>query len=227
MRPGWEDIRDRVRDRIRAREWAPGALIPGEEALAAEYGVARATVTRAVQALAEQGLVERRKRAGTRVAELPARRARLEIPVIRREVEARGCAYSFRLLAMAPGPMPAAVAGRLGLPPGHPGLELETLHLADGQPHAQEARWLNPAALPPLPDFTAISANEWLVATVPVDAGEVVFLAEGAGEAAATALGLAPGTPVLVTERTTLGTRGPVTFVRLSHLPGHRVTLVL
>jgi GntR family histidine utilization transcriptional repressor len=45
--PGWEEIRDSVRERIRVREWPPGALIPAEERLAADYGVARATVNRA------------------------------------------------------------------------------------------------------------------------------------------------------------------------------------
>lgn len=224
---GWEEIRDAVRDRIVAREWGPGGLIPGEEHLAAEYGVARTTVNRALQALAGAGLVERRKRAGTRVAELPTRRARLEIAVIRREVEGAGRAYAFRLLFARPGPLPAAVAARLGLPAGQPGLEIETLHLADGRPHLHEARWLNPGALPPLPDFAAVSANEWLVANVPVVSGEVAFLAEGAGMAAAAALGVAPGTPVLVTERTTFGAGGPITRVRLSHAPGHRVSLTL
>lgn len=225
--PGWEEIRDSVRERIRVREWAPGALIPGEERLAADYGVARATVNRAIRALAEAGLVERRKRAGTRVAELPTRRARLEIPVIRREVEGQGRIYAFRLLSARPGGLPAEVAARLDLPAGHAALAIETLHLADGRPHAHEARWLNPAAVPPLPDFARISVNEWLVANVPVVSGEVVFLAEAALPAAAAALAIAPGAPVLVTERTTAGPDGPITFVRLSHVPGHRVNLRL
>src|SRR5690606_38596219 len=71
---GWEDLRETIGARIRAREWPPGALIPAEAQLAADYGVARATVNRALQSLAEDGVIERRKRAGTRVAELPARR---------------------------------------------------------------------------------------------------------------------------------------------------------
>ena len=53
MTLGWEDIRAEVLRRIRARDWPPGALIPGEEALAEEFGVARATVNRALRDLAE------------------------------------------------------------------------------------------------------------------------------------------------------------------------------
>ena len=42
--PRWEDIRAEVLRRIRARQWPPGGLIPGEESLAQEFNVARATV---------------------------------------------------------------------------------------------------------------------------------------------------------------------------------------
>jgi GntR family transcriptional regulator, histidine utilization repressor len=60
MTLGWEDIRAEVLRRIRARDWPPGGLIPGEEALAEEFGVARATVNRALTALAEAGVIERK-----------------------------------------------------------------------------------------------------------------------------------------------------------------------
>jgi hypothetical protein len=39
-------------------------------------------------------------------------------------------------------------------------------------------------------------------------------------------MGVAPGTALLVAERTTFGTEGPVTWVRLAHAPGHRVQMV-
>lgn len=87
---GWEAIRDEVMGRVRARRWPPGALIPNEKVLATEFGVARATVNRALRELAEAGVLERRRRAGTRVAALPVRKATLDIPVIRQEVDPRG-----------------------------------------------------------------------------------------------------------------------------------------
>lgn len=37
MTLGWEAVRAEVLRRIRARDWPPGALIPGEEALSAEW----------------------------------------------------------------------------------------------------------------------------------------------------------------------------------------------
>ena len=224
---GWEEIRAEVLRRIRARDWPPGALIPGEEALAEEFGVARATVNRALTALAEAGVIERKKRAGTRVAELPVRRARLEIPVIRLDVLGRGLAYGFKLLADRVEPAPVPVTARLGLPEGAPMRYLETLHLAGGRPFVLETRWLNPAVLPsPPPDFAQVSANEWLVTHVSLVAGDITFLAEGAALREAEVLGVPKGTALLIAERTTHGTQGPVTLVRLAHAPGHRVQMV-
>jgi GntR family histidine utilization transcriptional repressor len=221
---GWEDIRAEVLRRIRARDWPPGALIPGEEALAEEFGVARATVNRALTALAEAGVIERKKRAGTRVAELPVRRARLEIPVIRLDVLGRGLAYDFKLLADRLVPAPIPVTARLGLPEGQVMRYLETLHLAGGRPFVLETRWLNPVVLPtPAPDFAKVSVNEWLVTHVSLVSGDIAFTAEPASDREAEVMGVPPGTPLLVAERTTQGMAGPVTLVRLAHAPGHRV----
>lgn len=223
---GWEEIRAEVLRRIRVRDWAPGALIPGEEALALEFGVARATVNRALRDLAEAGVIERKKRAGTRVAELPVRRARLEIPVIRLDVLGRGLAYDFKLLADRLVPAPVPVTARLGMPEGAAMRYLETLHLAGGRPFALETRWLNPSVLPsPAPDFAATSANEWLVSHVSLVSGDIAFTAEPASPREAEVLGIPAATPVLVAERSTQGMTGPVTLVRLTHAPGHRVTM--
>lgn len=226
MTLGWEEIRAEVLRRIRARDWPPGALIPGEEALAEEFGVARATVNRALTALAEAGVIERKKRAGTRVAELPVRRARLEIPVIRLDVLGRGLPYDFKLLADRLAAAPVPVTARLGLPEGMLMRYLETLHLAGGRPFVLETRWLNPSVLPlPLPDFAMVSANEWLVTHVSLVSGDIAFTAEPASPREAEVMGVPLATPLLVAERTTQGTAGPVTWVRLAHAPGHRVAM--
>jgi GntR family histidine utilization transcriptional repressor len=188
--------------------------------------VARATVNRALRDLADAGVLERKKRAGTRVAELPVRRARLEVPVIRLDVLGRGLDYDFKLLADRLAPAPVPVTTRLGLPEGQEMRFLETLHLAGGRPYVHETRWLNPEVLPASPpDFARVSANEWLVTHVSLVSGDIAFTAEPASQREAEVLGVPVGTALLIAERTTHGTRGPVTLVRLAHAPGHRVTM--
>ena len=225
---GWEAIRDDVRARIAAREWVPGALIPGEEALAVSYGVARATVSRALRELAESGLVERRRKAGTRVVQGAARRAILSIPVIREQVEASGAVHSFQILTFREGEAPDQVRGAMALAAGAVLMHVVTLHRADGRPHALETRWLNLSAVPgPLPDLMRITVNEWLLQTVPYATGEIVFSAEPAGEEAARHLDCAEGAALFVTERVTRTDAGPVTWVRLAHAPGWRMRTLL
>lgn len=225
---GWEEIRAEVLRRIHARDWAPGALIPTEEALAQEFGCARATVNRALRELAETGVLERRRKAGTRVALSPPRRATLDIPVTRLEVEGRGQAYGFHLLGQRLREAPAPVTSRLGLAPGLELLQLKTLHLADGRPFLLEDRWLNPAVLPdPAPDFAAISANEWLVGHVPYTTGDIAFSAASASAEEAEVLGLAECAALFIVERSTWERDLPVTTVRLAYAPGYRLRTVV
>ena len=193
-----------------------------------EFGCARATVNRALKELADGGVLERKRKAGTRVALLPVRKATLDIPVIRQEVAARGLAYGFRLMRQVLGEPPLAVAARLGLPAGTAMLHLQTLHLAGGLPQVYEDRWLNPAVLPqPLPDFSAVSANEWLVANLSYVTGDIAFSAEPASGDEARALSVAPGTALFITERCTWGGDAPITWVRLAHAPGYRLQTLL
>jgi GntR family histidine utilization transcriptional repressor len=227
MPQGWEDIRAEVLARIRSRRWPPGEVIPSEEALAQEWGCARATVNRALRELAQTGVLERKRKAGTRVAALPVRKATLDIPVIRQEIAARGQSYGFRLLLQSTAEPPVAVAARLGLGAGTTMLHLQTLHLADGRAQVLEDRWLNPEAVPPLPDFAAISANEWLVAHVAFAQGDIAFSAEPASKAEAGVLGLQQGTALFITERCTWSPEAPITWVRLAHAPGYRLRTLL
>ena len=210
--------------RIRSRRWPPGGIIPPEAALALEFDCARATVNRALRELAQAGVLERKRKVGTRVAMLPVRKATLDIPVIRQEVAARGQTYAFRLLSQGEGSPPMAVAARMGLNAGSRLLHLQTLHLADGRAHVLEDRWLNPAILPqPQPDFSAISANEYLVAHIAFASGDIAFSAEPASAPEATVLSVPQGTALFITERCTWSPEAPITWVRLAHVPGYRL----
>lgn len=61
-------VADHVAARIGARELRPGARLPSERDLAAEYGVALGTARRAVQELRDRGLVVTLPAKGTFVA---------------------------------------------------------------------------------------------------------------------------------------------------------------
>lgn len=228
MSHGWETIRADVLRRIQTREWGPGATIPTEQALAQEFGCARATVSRALQDLAATGVLERRRKAGTRVAQSPVRRATLDIPLIRQEVEGRGQSYSYRLQRDAVETPPIPVSLHLRLSPEAPLRRLICLHFADGQPFLYEDRWLNPDVLgAQRPNFSVESANAWLVANVPYASGDISFSAAGAGVAEAAAFAVPLGTPLFVVDRTTWTAQAAITRVRLAYAPGYRMHTTL
>ena len=220
----WEDIRAEVLRRIRMRLWLPGAVIPTEEALAYEFGCARATVSRALRELAESGVLERRRKAGTRVALHPVRKATLDIAVTRLEVEGRGQAYGYHLIEAVVAAVPMAVCSKLGVAQGAEWLHLRSVHLADGAAFLFEERWLNPSVLhDPAPDFAAISANEWLVSHVSYARGDIAFSAANASVGEAEMLGVPAGAALFITERGTWGDTAPITWVRLAYGPGYRL----
>src|SRR5690606_21900023 len=137
-----------VRRRIVEREWLQGERIPDEVELAVEFGAARATVNKALQLLADEGLLDRRRRAGTRIAINPVRKATFEIPIVREQIEGAGMSYGHRVMAVHRSPLPEDVALRLGMAAGQRLLHLRAVHYGDGRPFQYEDRWINPAALP-------------------------------------------------------------------------------
>jgi len=67
--PQWKTIVEDLRRKIEIGELVPGARIAGEEDLAREWGVSRQTAHKSVQELQRLGLVVRKRRWGTVVAE--------------------------------------------------------------------------------------------------------------------------------------------------------------
>jgi DNA-binding GntR family transcriptional regulator len=65
----YKDITAALRGRIASGEFAPGAALPSESALCTEYGVARNTLRRALDQLADEGLIAVRPGRGRIVVE--------------------------------------------------------------------------------------------------------------------------------------------------------------
>ena len=212
----WQTIQAEVLRRIHAREWPPGHNIPNEVDLAREFGCARATVNRAMQALADAGLLERRRRAGTRVALHPVGKATVDIPVIRQEIEARGARYAYRRIARITGAHPVC---------GPHALHVTALHLADGAPFVVEDRWINLSVSPgaAAQEFESISANEWLLTNAPFTSGDITFSAAEADTTLADLLGTVAGKAIFVIDRITWDHEHAITAVRLSYAPGYSI----
>ena len=82
----YQNIKTEMGEWIQTGIWKQGGLIPLEAALAKEFGCARATVYRALRELAQKGILERRRKAGTCVVMSLGRSANFEISQIFLEI---------------------------------------------------------------------------------------------------------------------------------------------
>ncbi|MGI9525197.1 MAG: GntR family transcriptional regulator [Hyphomicrobiaceae bacterium] len=225
----WHDLQLEILNRIQSRQWKPGELIPNEVDLASEFGCARATVNRALRAVADAGLLERRRKAGTRVAIHPVRKATLNIPIIRHEVEARNQSYTYALIGLDTKKPAAGVRARMGLDKTAAALHVRGLHLADGMPYVYEDRWVNLAAVPAIKtaNLEAQSANEWLVANAPFTEGDIAFSAAKADAVVAEVMSVDLNEALFVIERSTWNNGTSITSVRLTFAAGYRMHTTL
>ncbi|MFI1510210.1 GntR family transcriptional regulator [Streptomyces sp. NPDC020597] len=67
QRPKYQRIADDLKAAIESGQYGPGDRLPGESALAEQYGVATLTARQALKILRTEGLVETKKGAGARV----------------------------------------------------------------------------------------------------------------------------------------------------------------
>ena len=218
-------VQAEILHRITDGPWGPGTLLPTESDLAQEFGCSRATVNRALREVGGQGLIDRRRKSGTRVRMAPVRQARFEIPLVRAEIEATGAMYRYALVHRELLPAPDALRALLNLPPAAPVLHLVCVHYSDGAPYQLEDRWINTMALPQAADqdFSVQGPNEWLVAAVPFSDVEISLQATAATTLEVTHLNHHPGDPVFHVKRSTWWQGAAITHVGLSYRKGHRM----
>ena len=124
--------------RRRVRRSAPGDPLPSESELAARYRVSRMTARQAVQNLAAEGLVQRRRGAGTFVAPRPIHRHEGALMSFTEDMRQRGMKASSRLLQARLRAATTADVHALRLPGAARVVAISRLRLADGVPMAIE-----------------------------------------------------------------------------------------
>lgn len=194
-------IRAAIEGDIRSGTLRPGDKLPSEHELAAQHGCARATVSKAMAALHRAGLIERRRKAGSFVADQHVHSAVLEVPDLTQLIEARGNVYRWRLLSRRHDGAELNITGLHY--EGDTALALETRTIAvDTVPHAANEA------------FDVIAPGTWLLAHIPWTSARHRIQAAGATPEEACALDIAENTACLILERSTWRADAPVTTVR-------------
>lgn len=224
-RHSWKTVRDVIRGKILSSTYRPGDKLPKDEDIARDLGCARTTVQRAMRDLADGGIIERRRKGGTRVRAHPVTRATFDIPITRREVEAGGGVYSYQLIRQSNAPTPTSVTVGFGLAAPIEMLRVEALHLADKRPYIYEDRWVDTRTVPEIADVDLAreSANEWLVRHRPYSRCDLRFYAIRATDYIASVLNADENDALFVIERTTWLGNAPITTVRAVTRPGYQM----
>ncbi len=165
----FQRIKTIILDKINRQEWKPGDRIPGEEALAAEFQCARMTVHRAMRELSDMGIIERKRRAGTRVALRQRRPASIEIPRVDIEVIKLGYQYRYQLLTREIIVPTLQQQTMLALDPNKEALHIRCIHYANDAPWQLEERWINLNTVPNAANqsFEDSSPSNWMLENTP------------------------------------------------------------
>lgn len=213
-----------LRARVMAGEWVPGMALPAESQLAAEHGVALGTMRRALEQLVEQGFIERIHGRGTFVRQGLSGATMLRFF---RFDGGTGEVPASHILDRQVVNAPATVARSLGMATGEPVLRLHRLRHMGGQPRLLEELWLPHALFEPLAHD---DTSTWGDLLYPLFARRVnVHVHRARDEIGfgmldaqqARHLGLPPGHPCAVVERTAYDLGGRCVEWRITRGDAH------
>ena len=124
-----------LKNRIYSGMLGPGDPVPGEQELCGEFGVSRITAKRALNELADAGLVVRERGRGTRVVpHPPAQAVTASIEGWLENISRMGMSTEARVLDLSYVPSNGEIAAALDLETGTQVQRAERLRILDGEP---------------------------------------------------------------------------------------------
>jgi GntR family transcriptional regulator len=224
--PLYARIEDALTARIVSGALPAGCQLPSEESLVSEFGVSRTTIRTTIQNLVLQGLVEIRRGKGTFVAQPRITQELTELTGFVEDMQVLGRHATARVLDKKIVPASDAIARQLALPPGTDVVQILRVRLADGVPLSFDETYLPEELgrkimtedLVTEPIFSLLEQRY----STPLLEAEYQLEASIADAAVAMALGISPGSPIFLIERTSysVGHR-PVDYEKLHYRGDH------
>jgi len=227
--PAYKRIQSEIRNRIASASLKPGDAVASERELAKTHKVSLMTARHALGGLEHEGIVERRRGAGTFVA----------VPKIHfnklmsytEQMSSRGLAPRSRVLVAKVIEGEPEVAARLGLPATSRVLKIQRLRLTGEEPFALETCYLPAADFPdlasaPLGRSSLFAILEHDYATKLAYSDEEVD-ATSADAGIAEMLGVARGASVLRIRQTIYSVKGKATIYGVGFYRSERHTLFI
>ncbi len=214
-------VKQHLKQGLASGRWLPGALMPSEAELVAEFGVSRMTVNRALRELQAEGLVQRTQGVGTFAGALHHVSSTLNIRDLHEEIEARGHRHHAVVHLQRAEPATTALAAQLGVTPGAEVFHTLIVHHDNGVALQCEDRYVNPACAPGylLADFTQTTPTQYLFGATALWRAQYTIEASRPTTQEAQLLAIAPDAACLVVVRRTFTVDAAITIARLVH-PG-------
>ena len=227
--PRWRQIKSALLARLKAGEWRVGETIPGEEALAREYEVARMTMNRVIKDLEAEGVLGRIQGSGTFVAPLRVESTLLRVRSIAEEIRERGGEHRSQVLTLEEKRPLEFVIRHLGLTSKEQKGKLfhsRLLHFENGQTLQLEERWIRPSLVPAYleQDFSRETPSEYLHRVAPLSTVDYSVTAVIPEPETALALGMSASSPCLKLTRLSFSGKEAVAYSIFWH-PGELYSL--
>jgi GntR family transcriptional regulator len=168
--PAYQKIQGVIRKRIESGQLKPGDAVSSERELARIYGVSLMTARHALAALERDGLVERRRSAGTFVA--PPKIHFNKLMSFTEQMASRGLSGCSRILSSSIVDDEPEIAARLALPSSSRLIRIERIRQAADEPFALERGQLSADDFPGL--TRAVLERGSLFSTLERDYGVVL-----------------------------------------------------
>ena len=207
-----------------------GTRLPNEETLIERFGVSRTTIQKTVQNLISRGLIEIRRGKGTFVIQPRITQELTELSGFVEDMHALGRNPTARVLDQQLMPANETVARRLALAVGTLVVRIQRVRLVDGMPLSFDETWLPRELgekvisnnLETEPIFSLLERKY----DTPLVEAEYRLEATSAVAAVAQALGIDPGNPIFLIERTSYSAQHqPVDYEKL-HYRGDQIQFV-
>ena len=218
--PLYFQLQTKIKLLIETGQLAYGDRLPSERQIAELAMINRLTVRQALTALANEGVLTRRRGLGTFVATPKLEHGLAKLTSFTEDMQRRGLTPSTVVLSLGIQAAEQRVAQALGLAAGEEVIVLERLRLADGTPMALEVSHLPCRRFPDFLtegfDFARTSLYDTLRRHYNVNFARAIETLEARSDLSREAelLGIASGSPLLARERTTLD----ITDVPLEHV---------
>jgi GntR family transcriptional regulator len=221
--PLYYQLEQRLRTRLGANEFEPGALFPTEDQICCQYKVSRITVRRALDSLQRLGLIERRRGVGSFVSDKP-RGINSQLTGSLSEFLAMAGVLNTRSLGLDEADPTREVRDKLQLAAGERAILLRTVGSLDEGPVAYLEIWfpLDIGSQLQIADLDGHMPVVRLVekfADVRITRAAQTIEPDHAGEEAAKHLLVDPNTPILHVKRVYFAGDRPIELANVRYHP--------